>query len=109
MIPLDQTEAKNAFVENGFDFDQIDANLDKINRLFDAASRGGPAGSGGEQRARELAKLMSKAIEECAGTDMEIVEGAAVLMCYASLGGSGYCAARKMLDQRGYKRKPRRR
>ena len=84
----------------------MDINLPKIERLFKAAARGGACGSGGEQRSHRLAKLMSKAIEECAGTDLEAVEGAA-LMCYAAQGGDGYCAVRKMLDQAGYRRAAR--
>ncbi len=82
-------------------------NIHKIERLFQAAARGGPCGSGGEQRARRLAKLASKAIEDCAGTDLEVVQGAALLMCYAATGGDGYCAARKYLAAHGYHR-PRR-
>ena len=85
------------------DLKNIDYNFKKINRLLEAAARGGPCGSGGEQRARRLAKLMSKAIEHCANTDFEVVEGAALLMCYAATGGNGYCWARDLLNKNGYK------
>ena len=74
-----------------------------ILEFFKVASRGGPCGSSGEQRARRLAKLMCKAIEECANTDLETVEGAALLMCYAATGGDGYCAVRSLLNVHGYK------
>lgn len=95
---------EESFVGCGFDPQAAELNVDKIHRLLNAAWRGGPAGSGGEQRARKIAKLMSKAIEECANTDLEVVEGAALLMCYAATGGDGYCLVRGILDRDGYRR-----
>jgi hypothetical protein len=84
--------------------ERIDRINSSVKRLLDLASRGGPAGSGGEQRARRLVKLVSKAIEDCADTDYEAVEGAAALLCLASSGGNGYCWVRDVLDANGYRK-----
>ena len=72
----------------------IGKNMKKIKRLFENAAQGGPGGCSGYQRARKLAGMMSRAIEECAGTDLDVVEGAALLMCYAATGGGWilFCA-----------------
>lgn len=85
----------------------LDKNWDKIECFFSAAARGVSCGSGGEKRAHQLAKLMSKAIEESAGTDMDVVEGAALLMCYAAKGGDYYCTMRSLLNKHGYRRAAR--
>ena len=76
----------------------IGKNVEKIKRFVAVAHRGGLGGSGGEQRSARLAKLMSEAIEECADIDLEVVEGAALLMCYAATGDNGYCFARDVLN-----------
>lgn len=81
-----------------FDLDDTDANIAKIHRFLDAARRGGPTGSGGEKRARRLAGLIQQGIRECAGTDQDAVEGAALLLCYAATSGDGYCTAEKLLE-----------
>lgn len=74
------------------------ASLEAINHLTGLAERGGPAGSGGEQRARRLCRLLHQAIEECVGLDIAAVEGAGHILHFANHGGEAYWAVRERLE-----------
>ena len=67
------------------------------------ASRGGPAGSGGEQRCARLAKMLAKNLDAFTSLDANAIDGFIVLIRAANYGQ--FYEVKDLLEQAGFRDK----